>query len=181
MPFVPYSNESKIWHLIQKMRVKRLLQMLKCRLGLHGIRQQRRVRDVATRRDRMRLIKKYGIMCLVVVAATSQSRGASEIGGDERQALLALYDATGGERWHEHSGWLGPEGSECRWFGVTCGAVDGRLKVTDVVLNNNGLTGKLPQELSKLNGLQRINLQGNEIKGPLPDVLLQKFDRAQLQ
>ncbi len=35
------------------------------------------------------------------------------------QALLALYNATGGASWTRQDHWLGPEWP-CRWFGVQC-------------------------------------------------------------
>jgi Leucine Rich Repeat (LRR) protein len=38
----------------------------------------------------------------------------------ERQALLALYEATDGNHWKDHTGWLGPAGTECVWYGVSC-------------------------------------------------------------
>ena len=45
----------------------------------------------------------------------------------ERDALVALYDATGGSGWHHNGGWL--DGDPCSWYGVTC---DGSGSVTQL-------------------------------------------------
>ena len=64
----------------------------------------------------------------------------------ERQALVDLYDATGGDHWKRHDGWLGPAGNECNWYGVTCGGGLGptSVAVIDLVLQENNLAGSVP-------------------------------------
>lgn len=111
---------------------------------------------------------------------------APTVSAEEREALLALYKATGGQTWTHRSGWLAPPGSECHWYGVVCGSESngkraGELTITDLNLPNNGMTGQLPPEIELLRGLRRLALGGNTIKGPLPEVLLNKFDDGQLE
>jgi hypothetical protein len=107
------------------------------------------------------------------------------ISTNEREALVALYEATGGNAWIQHHGWLGPIGTECRWYGVTCAReaseqTSDKWTVTDLHLRRNGLKGSLPTEVSALKNLKRLMLEGNAVKGPIPNALLQRFDQAQL-
>ena len=37
-----------------------------------------------------------------------------------RSALLDLYNSTSGPGWIDSTGWNGPPGTECTWFGVLC-------------------------------------------------------------
>jgi len=112
----------------------------------------------------------------LVPAMRAQSPlGNSTISVEERAALVALYQATGGPGWVHHDGWLGPAGSECHWYGVQCGPT-----VTGLDLADNGLTGRIPQELGGLKELTTLSLSHNAVKGPLPDVLLQRWDEGLL-
>lgn len=83
----------------------------------------------------------------------------------ERQALNALFDATGGSKWPKRGYW-GSDQPLDRWYGVTC--TNGR--VTSIQLPNNGLMGSLPAALGNLTALETIDLHNNGITGPLPDV-----------
>jgi len=84
-----------------------------------------------------------------------------------REALIALYNATDGANWRDRTNWLG---SERLWFwhGVTTNA-DGF--VTELVLDDNNLTGTLPPELGDLTQLRRLVLDDNELTGPIPPEL----------
>lgn len=125
-------------------------------------------------------------LLLVPFMQTGANSETRRISAEEREALVALYQATGGPTWTHREGWLGPAGSECEWFGVVCatgarGEPAGKLTVTDLDLNNNGLTGQVPQKLGALKGLKRLMLGRNSVQGLLPDVLLQRFDEARLE
>ena len=84
-----------------------------------------------------------------------------------REALIALYNATDGANWRDRTNWLG---SERLWFwhGVTTNA-DGF--VTELVLDDNNLSGTLPPELGDLTQLRRLVLDDNELTGPIPPEL----------
>lgn len=84
----------------------------------------------------------------------------------DREALVALYEATGGPGWTRQDGWLSAP-SLNDWAGVT--AVSGR--VVKLRLANNRLSGALPRELGKLTELWELALPGNSLVGPIPDVL----------
>ena len=82
----------------------------------------------------------------------------------DREALVALYNATNGENWENSDNWLSdtPLGE---WHGVTTNA-DGR--VTLLNLSRNKLSGEIPEELGNLFQLERLNLTVNELSGEIP-------------
>jgi Leucine-rich repeat (LRR) protein len=96
----------------------------------------------------------------------------AQVPQEERQALIALYHATGGEQWASEWNWLGPPGTESQWLGV---GVEGG-HVTQLNLASNFLQGALPPEIGTLTRLRSLILTGqgmvpmlkNEITG-LPD------------
>ena len=78
----------------------------------------------------------------------------------EREALVALYNATGGENWEDSENWLSdfPLGG---WEGVTTN--NGR--VTKLDLGHNALSGEIPAELGSLSNLTRLGLRNNDLSG----------------
>ena len=85
-------------------------------------------------------------------------------GTGDRAALEAFYNATDGPNWTNNTGWLtdAPLGD---WFGVT---TDSEGNVTEIELNENGLSGRLPPELGDLASLTGLDLEDNELSGPIP-------------
>ncbi|KAL9189740.1 hypothetical protein ACHAXT_009415 [Thalassiosira profunda] len=119
----------------------------------------------------------------------------------QRYALATLYYSTGGvspdagkSEGRPRSGWKDPsyfltERHECQWsnsrrsavagarpssghsLGVTC---DEDLRVTELNLNDNGLSGTLPNELRGLRRLRKIDMSSNpDLGGALPADLSQ--------
>ena len=89
--------------------------------------------------------------------------GQTSVGVDECQALVALYNAAGGESWNNSAGWL-QNNDLCTWYGVSC--VDGHIATLD--LNNNNLSGNLPIEIGGFPYLSTLTLNDNPLTGPLP-------------
>ena len=87
----------------------------------------------------------------------------------ERDALVALYNATGGDNWTDNTNWLGAEGTECTWFGVTCHDDENNLR--HLSLRNNNLIGTIPPELGDLARPQTIELSINQLTGEIPPEL----------
>jgi hypothetical protein len=77
----------------------------------------------------------------------------------ERDTLIKLYADTNGDIWATTTGWNGPPGTECAWYGVTCDA--SQSTVTSIDLDNNLLTGSLPSTIDALTHLQYFNV-GND-------------------
>ncbi len=72
-------------------------------------------------------------------------------------ALVALYNATGGNGWVNKNLWLQKPVDE--WAGIT---VTGQ-SITAINLANNGLTGAVPDHVVDILSLQTVNLSGNAI------------------
>ena len=85
----------------------------------------------------------------------------------DRDALVALYNATDGPNWKSKTGWLSdrPLG---QWHGVT---TDGNGRVTYLVLSNNQLSGTIPGELGNLTNLKNLTLGYNQLSGAIPEEL----------
>ena len=88
---------------------------------------------------------------------------------DERTALIALYDKTGGADWNDKTNWKTNQ-SLSKWYGVTTNIYG---QVISLVLLNNKLSGPIPVELARLHNLEYLLLDGNELSGPIPVELAQ--------
>jgi Leucine-rich repeat (LRR) protein len=80
-------------------------------------------------------------------------------------ALVALYNATKGSGWTNHTNWL--SGNMSTWYGIT---LDGNRRVTAINLSGNNLNGTLPVELGNLSKLVTLKINGNKIRGNLPSL-----------
>lgn len=82
--------------------------------------------------------------------------GAQE---SDRDALKALYQATGGDDWNHNEGWLTDAPLE-DWYGLRVS--DGRI--THLELDDNNLTGEIPKEIATLD-VHILDLRWNSISG----------------
>ena len=87
----------------------------------------------------------------------------------DRDALISLYNATGGDSWSDKLGWKDAPTSadgfnedpctEAVWYGVTCTGDS----VTELILYFNQLTGKIPAELANLSNLGILALDSKQL------------------
>jgi len=83
----------------------------------------------------------------------------------QRFALAYLYYSLGGEDWKNNEDWLSSK-STCDWARIECEI--GSDAVREVVLNENNLSGTIPQEVALLGGVKSIWFDGNQLQGELP-------------
>ena len=81
----------------------------------------------------------------------------------EREALMALYDATNGSQWSNSTNW-GSDLPLNEWYGVQM--KDGR--VTNLMLQKNNLDGAIPGNIGELEYLEFLSLSGNLLEGDIP-------------
>ena len=114
-----------------------------------------------------------GLVSGITEGAATIAAGADEAVGEseitvlhvDRESLAALHEATGGPGWTNRRNWL-TEAPVRRWYGVLAA---GAGRVSGVVLDDNGLTGSLPPEVSRLEGLRHLVLSDNsDLAGELP-------------
>jgi Leucine-rich repeat (LRR) protein len=137
---------------------------------------------------------------IIIMTLFSSSLMFSAIPATERAALIAFYNATGGDNWTNNSGWkegtlepdgFGPIGSEGTWSGVfvsnehveRLGFVRNNLigflpsQIGDLTyleflaLNTNKISGHIPPEIEKLSKLVSLGLEFNELSGSIPNGL----------
>ena len=99
-----------------------------------------------------------------VPATATAPPAASGSAETDREDLVALYNATGGENWDGSGTWLSdrPLGE---WSGVTTND-DGRVTALDLSLR--GLSGEIPPELGSLSSLTYLYLANNALSGEIP-------------
>lgn len=114
-------------------------------------------------------IKVLSLLALLSVSAFAQVPQA------EKDALIALYNSTGGANWTKRTGWdvTNPSSvvtswnatTQTGWYGVT--VTNGR--VSTIALGNNKLVGPLPTQIGDFGMLKVLHLHGNELSGSIPD------------
>ena len=85
----------------------------------------------------------------------------------DRAALIKFYNTTDGPNWTESSAWMS-EAPIGEWHGVTA---DGNGRVARLDLQGNQLKGEIPQELGNLANLTFLNLSYNQLTGEIPTEL----------
>ena len=90
----------------------------------------------------------------------------SQIPQTECEALVAFYNSANGARWRENSNWLVTQ-TPCNWFGIHCAGG----QVTELILEDNQLSGTLPSEIGNFSRLDRLLLSANQLGGTIPPEL----------
>ncbi len=104
----------------------------------------------------------------------SFTRPCAQVLQQDSLALVALYQATDGPNWKNHTNWL--QGPVSKWHGVT---VQGN-RVYQVNLWDNGLSGTIPSEIGFLNGMAEFSLGMSDLEGPIPESIGQLSELAVL-
>ncbi len=84
----------------------------------------------------------------------------------DREALVALYNATDSGNWNISTNWLS-DASIGEWEGVSTDQGQGRVRLLG--LNNNELSGEIPPEMGSLSKkLTYLDLRDNALSGCVP-------------
>ena len=85
----------------------------------------------------------------------------------DREALEALYRATGGDDWTDNTNWL-TDAPLSDWAGVRTA---GSGRVRHLSLEDNNLNGTIPASIGQLDRLFILDLRRNPLQGPIPPEL----------
>ncbi len=96
-----------------------------------------------------------------------RSVGFCELSSNDRETLVAFYNATDGPNWRFQSNWLSSRPIN-EWSGV---GVDGEGRVNSLNLRTQGLSGDIPALLADLSKLQNLYLAYNNLTGSIPAAL----------
>jgi len=109
----------------------------------------------------------------------------------QREALIDLYERTGGTNWYNQENWLSSE-NECEWERVQCedgvnvsvlslwqNNLEGTIpesigylsNLTELVMSENALTGTIPASMGDLINMRNLYLDTNELTGTIPESL----------
>ena len=105
--------------------------------------------------------------CGIPFCEQEDADGTSE--ATDREALVALYNATDGPNWINNTNWLSDEPLD-KWYGVEI-VHTGTDRVIHLKLRKNNLHGELPSELASLSRLNILDLSSNELSGQIPSEL----------
>jgi len=99
----------------------------------------------------------------------------------ERYIMAVLYFSLKGDGWNncgrnmqcssiEHEDSHLSSNDYCNWYGVTCiWDIEKRLQVVkEIILDENNLSGTIPNEVGHLYQLEIFSLQGNNVEGQIP-------------
>ena len=109
----------------------------------------------------------------------------------DREALVALYNATDGESWQRSDNWLSDapigewhwvetdENGRVIWLKILDEGLSGEIPpelgnlpyLKDLWLSRNQLSGEIPPELGNLANLKELRLDGNQLSGEIPPEL----------
>jgi hypothetical protein len=83
----------------------------------------------------------------------------------ECEALVDLYNTTGGDNWTNNSGWL-QTNEVCSWYGIYCD-----VGLEDIDLDNNNLVGTLNVDFSDITNLMHLDLENNNLDGDMTTIM----------
>ena len=98
----------------------------------------------------------------LIASRTSQGQVLEQ----DSLALVAFYHATGGDHWTDNTNWLKPGQNVSTWVGIGL-TLDG-TRVETIALDNNNLSGEIPEEIGDLYGLIFLGVTSTHMSGTIP-------------
>lgn len=156
------------------------IERAKASLKEHGVKDQDLDREISIMREGQ--IRQYAVMKKIeneiaekykpqskLRTNTARSAAVTDVSQVEKDALLAIYNSTGGANWTNKTGWdfstpvvSWDDNTKTGWYGII--VTNGHI--TSLVLNRNNLVGTIPpSNLVQLSNLQYLLLNNNSLSG----------------
>ncbi len=119
-----------------------------------------------THTDKISITQKNGTATGSIITFSDYDTG-TPVSDTEYQALIALYNATGGSTWKNKWNISQNNLHESFWYGVT--TENGHI--TKIKLNGNNLQGSLTEDIQQLPYLKELNLSDNQLAGNIPSTV----------
>jgi len=133
---------------------------------------------------REKLVSRCMLIVVLVLGSGLWGKAYAVIPTSERDALIALYNATNGDGWvlpdtsefnmpWKENGEFRDQGTEWSWYGITLNDNQTEANGTAVErisLSNKNLVGTIPPQIENFPSLEYLNLDGNQL-GSLPSEL----------
>src|SRR5687768_15030723 len=103
---------------------------------------------------------------VVALAMFVAASAFASVPASQRDALIAIYNASDGPSWTGRGGWLGAAGTECSWYGVVCN--DAQTSVVEIILVANNLGGTISPSIGSFPDLRTLLLYDNALAGEIP-------------
>jgi len=124
------------------------------------------------------------LIVLINISSSCETLSDSEqcCSQEEMNSLFNIFDTAGGISWTKSEGWDSKNEDPasrtkqccCLWYGVNCHCVNEQWHVTELVLDNNQLTGKL-ESLSGVPQLRLLDVRHNELNDDIEELGLNKL------
>tara|TARA_R110002012_G_scaffold64308_1_gene169026 strand:- start:14113 stop:15783 length:1671 start_codon:yes stop_codon:yes gene_type:complete len=98
---------------------------------------------------------------------TFESTPVLPVPANERDALIALYNATNGDNWTRNNNWNSAE-LVGDWEGIRTINIGGVGHVSEIRLGSNNLAGNIPAEIGNFPELTNLLLFSNQLTGDIP-------------
>jgi len=82
----------------------------------------------------------------------------------QREALIDIYERTGGTNWFRQENWLSSD-NECEWELVEC---EDDVNVSSLSFASNNLEGTIPESMGNLSNLTGLYMDRNALTGTIP-------------
>lgn len=119
---------------------------------------------IEKRTDKPVRIDRAGITTFATIDTDNELAKLEQEAESNREALIALYHATGGSNWTNHANW-NTDAPLSEWYGVY---TDDYGRVVSLDLRENNLTGSLPEEIGMLTTIHNLYLTFNKLNGSIP-------------
>ena len=131
------------------------------------------------------------LLTIVVTSILSGPQSWPPLPPEQIDVLHEFYRATRGEQWKRNDSW-GSAVSPCDWYGIVCDVTyaedpsDGnehrqQASIRTISLPENNLNGVIPPSFAKLSNLRSLNVEGNDLRGDIPEGVLTRWDDNELE